>query len=155
MYMKIWGKVYVCLLYFFKDLFMCLTVFACMYVCVPYMCLVPMEVRKGCQIPIWDYNYECLWTCMWVLRTRHWSSLLLRHLPTPGCCCCFVLIGIPLPISCVLAVQSTFNTLDKERHPSECLKCWNAWRVQTETSFLIKKVFPVLSASQDNYPGYR
>lgn len=55
--------------------------------------------------------------------------------------CCFVTIWIPPPIFCAFAVQNTFNTtLSKERHGSEFLWCWNARRVQTENSFLLKNV---------------
>lgn len=55
--------------------------------------------------------------------------------------CCFVMTWIPLPLCCAFAAQSTFNTtLEKERHGSEFLWYWNAWRVQTETSFLLKNV---------------
>lgn len=40
---------------------------SCMYVCVPSVCLVPVEVRRGYQIP-WNYSYN--WIAMWVLGTE-------------------------------------------------------------------------------------
>lgn len=30
--------------------------FACVSVCVPHICLAPMEARRGCQI-LWDENF--------------------------------------------------------------------------------------------------
>lgn len=42
--------------------------FACMYVWL-HVCLVPLEVRRGYQIP-WNWNYGWLWTTMWVLALK-------------------------------------------------------------------------------------
>lgn len=33
------------------SLFMCINIFACMYICATCMCLVPAEARRGCGIP--------------------------------------------------------------------------------------------------------
>jgi hypothetical protein len=30
------------------------------YMCVPCACLVPVETRKGCQVP-WSWNYRWFW----------------------------------------------------------------------------------------------
>lgn len=51
----------------FQILFICLFTYMvygflpCMSVCVPIVCLMPMEVRKGCQIP-WSWSHRWLWS---------------------------------------------------------------------------------------------
>lgn len=61
----------VCLFLTLKTLFRVYGCFACTCVCVPYVCLVCAEARKGHTVP-WKWNYRCLWTGMWVLwKTIH------------------------------------------------------------------------------------
>lgn len=40
-----------------------------MNVCVPIMCFVPPEVRRGYWIP-WNWSSECLWAAMSVLGIK-------------------------------------------------------------------------------------
>lgn len=56
------------------------SVWACIlvWVCVDYMhvcdiCLVPVKVRAGCQIP-WNWSDRWLWATMWVLGIEPGSS---------------------------------------------------------------------------------
>lgn len=51
----------------------CVWLFIYMYVCVPYLSLVPTSARKVCQIPC-NWNYRQLWTAMWRLEMEHRSS---------------------------------------------------------------------------------
>lgn len=44
-----------------------------MYVCVPCLCLVPVEARRGCQIH-WNWSYRSLWAILYVLGTEPKSS---------------------------------------------------------------------------------
>lgn len=84
---------------------MCMSVLLVCNVCILYICLGPMEVRRGQQIP-WNGNYRCLWSVMWVLGTgsrflttvlnvvNYWSilpysTLLVFYLFV--LLCCFVL----------------------------------------------------------------
>lgn len=54
-------------LYFY--LFLCEGTFAFMYVCVPLVCLVPVEVRRGHQT-FWNWSYRQLWVAMFALGTK-------------------------------------------------------------------------------------
>ena len=47
--------------------------FVCMCVCVLCPCLVPLKVRRGCQIP-WNWSYRQLWAASWVLGSEPRSS---------------------------------------------------------------------------------
>lgn len=40
--------------------------FACIKVCAPCACLIPLEVRKGYQMP-WNRSHKWLWATMWIL----------------------------------------------------------------------------------------
>lgn len=35
---------------------LCLQLFSCIYVCVTHACLVPLQIRRGSQVP-WHWNY--------------------------------------------------------------------------------------------------
>lgn len=39
------------------------------YICVPCVCPVPIEARRGLQF-IWNWSYQWLLDTMWVLRLR-------------------------------------------------------------------------------------
>lgn len=56
-----------CLKFFFKfSLLFVYGYFGCMLVCVPCVCLVAAEVRRGHWIP-WDQSCRQLWAVAWVL----------------------------------------------------------------------------------------
>lgn len=42
-------------------------------VSVPFVCLVPVEARRGCCTP-WNWSYRCLWATLWVLELKLGSS---------------------------------------------------------------------------------
>lgn len=48
--------------------------FAHMYVSIPPVCLVPLEVRRGPQISK-NWSYGWLWVSLWVLGIELWSSI--------------------------------------------------------------------------------
>lgn len=52
--------------------------FACIYACVPCACLVPLEIRRGCQIP-WYWSSGKSWATMWVLESEPGSSTRADH----------------------------------------------------------------------------
>lgn len=61
---------------FFLDLpasFYMSECFAWMCVWALHVCLVPMEVRRGYQIP-WNWSYRYLWTTTWVMVPKSESS---------------------------------------------------------------------------------
>jgi hypothetical protein len=47
-------------------LFFCVWVFACICVCRPSLCLLPLEVRRGRQNP-WNWRCQWLGAVVWVL----------------------------------------------------------------------------------------
>lgn len=44
-----------------------------MYVCVPIVCLVPVEARRRHWI-LWNWSYQRLRAAIWALETEHQSS---------------------------------------------------------------------------------
>lgn len=74
-YLALWGwcrgpRTFLLRFVLLFDVYGC---FACMYVCVPHVCLVPMEVRRGPQTP-WVCSHRLLWATQWVLRPEPGSS---------------------------------------------------------------------------------
>lgn len=59
-------KVYLFWLYMSKC-------FACMYACVPHMCLVSMEARWRCQT-LWNWSYRWLCVTIWMLEPKTFST---------------------------------------------------------------------------------
>ena len=58
----------VCLKYF-----LCVWMCACMYLCIPHACVVPLKVRRGPRVP-WDWSYKWFCAVIWVLEIELWSS---------------------------------------------------------------------------------
>ena len=64
----IYTYIYVCV-YIYINLLYVYGCFACIYVCVLCVCLLPVKVRKGQWIP-WGWIYRWLWAAMWMLGIK-------------------------------------------------------------------------------------
>lgn len=60
----------------------CMSVFDCMYVCIPWACLVPCEAREGQRIS-WDWSYRWLWATTWFLEIKLKLSKRAPSAPKP------------------------------------------------------------------------
>ena len=62
-----------------------MTCFACIFACVPCVCLLFVEASRACWIP-WNTPYRWWWAAVWVLGIQHRSSgkaVLLATEPIP------------------------------------------------------------------------
>lgn len=55
----------------FKTLTLQTGGFVCMYAYTPYVCSMPLEIRR--YRTLWNQSYRWLWATMWVIGTKPWS----------------------------------------------------------------------------------
>lgn len=79
--------------------------FACMYTCLPCVCLVPAEVRGGCLIS-WNWSYGCLGATM---RLRKPSLYPLQEqLMEINIVSAFMITGMKVFSRAVISLLDTF-----------------------------------------------
>lgn len=73
--------------YFLLDLFIFNVCFACVYICAPFVCLVPISIKRG----HWVWSWSCIWwwASMWELGTelrfsRRAANVLIHSAISPA-----------------------------------------------------------------------